>query len=174
MLIILDRDGVINRESPEYIKSPEEWLPLPGSLEAIAKLKYAGHQVVVATNQSGIARGLYSEEVLAQIHAKMLQNLDQLGVTLDGIFYCPHQPEDQCNCRKPKTGMLLAIGKQFQADLQEAWCVGDSLRDLQAAVKVGAKPVLVLTGNGEKTREQLAGLIVPTFKDLAAFAESIS
>lgn len=151
MLVILDRDGVINEESHEYIKSPKEWLPIEGSLEAIAKLKNAGIKVTIATNQSGIARGLYTEETLDKIHLKMIQALEKLGASIDGIFYCPHHPKDNCSCRKPKPGLLKRIAKQFKADLKEAICIGDSLRDLQAAQAVGAKPIVVLTGNGRQS-----------------------
>lgn len=151
MLIILDRDGVINYDSHEYIKSPDEWIEIPGSIEAIAKLKQQGHQVVVATNQSGIARGFYTHEILEQIHNKMKQALAQFNAKFDGIFYCPHHPDDACVCRKPEPGLLVSIGETFGADLTQAAMVGDSWRDLQAGMAVGAKPVLVRTGNGEIT-----------------------
>lgn len=174
MLVILDRDGVINYESADFIKSPEEWIPIPGSLEAIAELKSRGHQVVVATNQSGIARGLYSHEVLHQIHAKMLTELKKLHTSLDGIFYCPHHPEEQCSCRKPKPGLYLQIGEKFGNDLSRTLCIGDSLRDIQAAQAIGAKPILVLTGNGRKTLESSTFQgVVDVYKDLAECVKHI-
>lgn len=173
MLVILDRDGVINEESHQYIKSPEEWRPIPGSLEAIAKLKKAGYKVVVATNQSGIGQGLYTEEVLAQIHNKMCQALATFGVELDGIFYCAHHPNDQCICRKPEPGLFLSIGQQFQVDLTQVRSVGDSLRDIQASIKVGARPVLVLTGNGQKTLKEIDNTAIPVFKDLAEATDKL-
>lgn len=166
MLIILDRDGVINFESHEYIKTPDEWIPIPKSLEAIAKLKQEGHQVVVATNQSGIARGLYTEETLRQIHHKMSMALADLGVQLDGIFYCPHMPEDCCECRKPKSGLYTQIANTLKADISRAISIGDSLRDLQAAMLVNAQPILVLTGNGKKTLQEIAGIQIPFYDDL--------
>ncbi|MBA2653683.1 MAG: D-glycero-beta-D-manno-heptose 1,7-bisphosphate 7-phosphatase [Gammaproteobacteria bacterium] len=169
MLVILDRDGVINYDSEDYIKSPEEWVHIPGSLEAIAKLKQSGFKVVVATNQSGIAKGLYSEAILHEIHAKMAQELKRLGVELDGIFYCPHSPQDECSCRKPKPGMFLAIKDQFNEDFKESICVGDSLRDIQAAQRAGSKSVLVLTGNGEKTLQKIEKSTIPVYSDLAEF-----
>jgi D-glycero-D-manno-heptose 1,7-bisphosphate phosphatase len=150
-LIILDRDGVINYDSDQYIKSPEEWRPVPGSLEAIARLNHAGYRVVVATNQSGIGRGLFDMAMLNSIHEKMHKALTQAGGRLDAIFFCPHSADSKCDCRKPKTGMLLEIGKRFNVELTGVPCIGDSLRDLQAAELVGAQPMLVLTGKGEKT-----------------------
>lgn len=167
MLIILDRDGVINEESHAYIKTPDEWLPIPGSLEAIAKLKKAGFIVAIATNQSGLARGLYDEATLKKIHSKMTDALAQHGATVDGIFYCPHLPEDNCLCRKPQAGMFKEIAEHFQQPLEQAICIGDSLRDIQAALTVKAKPVLVLTGNGHRTVEELNGIELPIYPDLA-------
>ena len=151
MLIILDRDGVINYDSDHYIKSPDEWQAIPGSLARIAEWKRAGHQVVVATNQSGIARGLYSDSVLQEIHQKMQTQLAEHGAELDGIYYCPHHPDDHCACRKPEPGLLLQIKQDFDADLSQALLVGDSLRDLQAAEQVGCPACLVRTGKGERT-----------------------
>lgn len=174
MLIILDRDGVINVESREYIKSPDEWIPLPGSLEAIAKLKQCGHKVCVATNQSGIARGYYSHETLEDIHKKMHNMLKDLGAEIDGIFYCPHHPNENCECRKPKPGLLHQIAEKHQADLSKATMVGDSLRDLQAAQAANCRPVLVRTGNGEKVLKENASLTdVEVFDDLASFVRNI-
>ena len=149
--IILDRDGVINQDSDEYIKSPEEFIPIEGSLAAIASLKQAGYKIVVATNQSGIARGLYDLDTLHRMHDKLGRLLLLEGAHLDGIFYCPHGPDELCHCRKPKPGMYVDIAKRFNVDLSEVTVVGDSLRDLQAAVAVNAKPILVRTGKGERT-----------------------
>jgi D-glycero-D-manno-heptose 1,7-bisphosphate phosphatase len=150
-LIVLDRDGVINYDSDAFIKSPDEWRPVPGSLEAIARLNHAGYRVVVATNQSGIGRGLFDMAMLNSIHEKMHKALAQAGGRLDAIFFCPHTADSRCECRKPKAGMLLEIGKRFNVELTAVPCIGDSLRDLQAAESVGAQPMLVLTGKGEKT-----------------------
>lgn len=173
MLIILDRDGVINEDSDQYIKSPEEWLPIPGSLEAIAKLKKQGFTVVIATNQSGIARGLYTEETLTQIHYKMSRLLQEYGEGVDGIYYCPHHPEQHCSCRKPAPGLFLAIAKDLGISLENVICIGDSLRDIQAAQAVSAKPMLVLTGNGRKTLTQLQDASIPVYQDLAAAVADI-
>jgi D-glycero-D-manno-heptose 1,7-bisphosphate phosphatase len=150
-LIVLDRDGVINYDSTEFIKSPEEWRPIPGSLEAIARLNHAGFRVVVATNQSGIGRGLFDMATLNEIHLKMHRALAMAGGRIDALFYCPHTADAQCECRKPKTAMLKDIGVRFGVDMTGVPCIGDSLRDLMAADAVGAQPMLVLTGKGEKT-----------------------
>ena len=150
-LIVLDRDGVINHDSENFIKSPEEWRPVPGSVEAIARLNHAGYRVVVATNQSGIGRGLFDMGMLNTIHEKMHKALAHAGARVDAIFFCPHTADSRCECRKPKAGMLLEIGKRFNTELTGVPCIGDSLRDLQAAAAVGAQPMLVLTGKGEKT-----------------------
>ncbi|WP_153111786.1 D-glycero-beta-D-manno-heptose 1,7-bisphosphate 7-phosphatase [Propionivibrio limicola] len=153
-LVILDRDGVINFDSDYFIKSPAEWKPIPGSLEAIAKLTQAGYRVVVATNQSGIGRGLFDMDTLNAINDKMYRAAQLLGGRIDALFYCPHSADSNCDCRKPKPGMFERIAGCFNADLSKAWAVGDSLRDLQAAASVGAKPMLVLTGKGQKTRAE--------------------
>jgi D-glycero-D-manno-heptose 1,7-bisphosphate phosphatase len=153
-LVILDRDGVINIDSDKFIKRPEEWKPIPGSLEGIARLNHAGFHVVVATNQSGIGRGLFDMTMLNAINEKMLDALAQVGGRLDAIFYCPHANEAGCACRKPKPGMFEEIGQRFNAPLRGIASVGDSLRDLQASAAVGAQPMLVLTGKGEKTQAQ--------------------
>lgn len=165
-LIILDRDGVINEDSPNYIKSAEEWIPIPGSLEAIAKLTQAGITIAVATNQSGIARGFYSIETLEAIHHKMKTEVSKAGGDIAAIFFCPHGPDDQCNCRKPKPGLLNAIHQHFNQPLSNTWAIGDSLRDLQAATRAGCCPILVLTGNGKKTQSALE-TPVPTYANLA-------
>ena len=150
-LIVLDRDGVINHDSDQFIKSPDEWRPIPGSLEAIARLNHAGYRVVVATNQSGVGRGLLDFSTLSAIHDKMHRALAHVGGRVDAIFYCPHTADSRCECRKPKAGMLREIGVRFNVDMAGVACVGDGLRDLQAAQSVGAQPMLVLTGKGEKT-----------------------
>lgn len=150
-LVILDRDGVINEDYDNFIKSPDEWVPIPGSLEAIASLKQQGYTIAIATNQSGIARGLYSTKTLDAIHAKMARAVAAAGGSIDAIYYCPHVNEDNCDCRKPKSKMAEDIGQQFATDLNGVPGIGDSLRDLQAFANVGCQPMLVLTGKGEKT-----------------------
>jgi D-glycero-D-manno-heptose 1,7-bisphosphate phosphatase len=152
-LIILDRDGVINFDSDQFIKTPQEWEPIPGSLEAIARLNQAGYRVVVASNQSGIGRGLLDMATLNAIHDKLHKALGRLGGRIDALFFCPHTAESKCDCRKPKTGMFLEIAQRFKADLAGVPCVGDSLRDLQAGAAVGGQPYLVLTGKGQKTQQ---------------------
>jgi D-glycero-D-manno-heptose 1,7-bisphosphate phosphatase len=169
-MIILDRDGVINHDSPAFIKSPAEWIPIPGSLEAIARLNQAGYRVVVASNQSGIARELFDMQILNAIHHKMHTHAQQLGADIDAIFFCPHAAVDNCDCRKPKAGMFEEIAKRFKVSLKGVPTVGDSLRDLQAGYNSGCVPYLVLTGKGQKTQET-GGLPPGTqvFPDLATF-----
>lgn len=150
-LIVLDRDGVINYDSDQFIKSPDEWIAIPGSLEAIARLNHAGYRVVIATNQSGIGRGLFDIGTLNAIHNKMHRALAIAGGRIDAVFFCPHSGDSQCECRKPRAGMLREIGSRFGVDLTGVPVLGDSLRDLQAAEVVGAQPMLMLTGKGEKT-----------------------
>ncbi|MBS0325990.1 MAG: D-glycero-beta-D-manno-heptose 1,7-bisphosphate 7-phosphatase [Proteobacteria bacterium] len=150
-VIVLDRDGVINHDSDQYIKSPDEWRPIPGSLEAIARLNHAGFRVVVATNQSGVGRGLLDFAALTAIHERMHRMLAQAGGRIDAVFFCPHTADSRCECRKPKPGMLVEIGRRFEVDLTGVPVIGDGLRDLQAAEAVSALPVLVLTGKGERT-----------------------
>ncbi|MBI4741333.1 MAG: D-glycero-beta-D-manno-heptose 1,7-bisphosphate 7-phosphatase [Betaproteobacteria bacterium] len=150
-LIILDRDGVINHDSAQFIKTPAEWKPIPGSLDAIARLTQADYRVVVATNQSGVGRGLFDMDTLNTIHAKMHRAVQSAGGRIDAIFYCPHAADSKCGCRKPRPGMFERIAACFNVDLAGTPAVGDSLRDLQAAAAVGARPWLVLTGKGEKT-----------------------
>ena len=150
-LIILDRDGVVNFDSDQFIKSPEEWKPIPGSLEAIARLNQAGYRVVLATNQSGIGRGLFDMATLNSIHDKMHKALGQVGGRIDALFFCPHAADSKCECRKPKPGMFEEISRRFNMDLAGVPAIGDSLRDLQAAAAQGARPILVLTGKGDKT-----------------------
>lgn len=150
-LVILDRDGVINFDSAQFIKSPAEWKPIPGSLEAIARLSQAGYRVVVATNQSGVGRGLFDMDTLNAIHEKMHKAVFTAGGRIDAIFYCPHPADSDCDCRKPKAGMFKRIAETLNVDLKGVPAVGDSLRDLQACSLVGCQPVVVRTGKGEKT-----------------------
>jgi len=167
-LIILDRDGVINFDSDQFIKHPDEWKPIPGSLDAIARLTREGWRVVVATNQSGLARGLFEMATLNAIHAKMHKAVMVAGGRIEAVFYCPHSAEMECGCRKPKSGMYLEISTRYASDLKEVPVVGDSLRDLLSAREVGAKPLLVKSGKGVKTLAA-GGLPpnTPVFEDLA-------
>ena len=173
-LVILDRDGVINFDSDAYIKTLKEWKPIPGSLEAIARLTQASYHVVVATNQSGIGRGLFEMATLNAIHDKMHLAVGQAGGRINAVFYCPHAQEADCSCRKPKPGLLEEIGRRFGISLAGVPSIGDSMRDLQAAVAVGAQPILVLTGKGAKTKRD-GGLPAGTtiHADLAAAVKSI-
>ncbi len=173
-LVILDRDGVINFDSDNFIKSPDEWKPIPGSLEAIARLNQAGFRVVVATNQSGIGRGLFDMAMLNSIHDKLYRSLAQVGGRIDALFYCPHSADLNCQCRKPRAGMFEEIGRRFNTALTAVPSIGDALRDLQASATVGAQPILVLTGKGEKT-QKTGGLPKGTliFPDLAAAAKQV-
>ena len=150
-LIILDRDGVINHDSDQFIKTPDEWRPIPGSLEAIARLSHAGYRVAVCTTQSGIGRGLFDMATLNAIHNRMHRALAQVGGRVDAVFFCPHTSEARCECRKPLPAMLVEASRRFGADIAAVPCVGDSLRDLDAADAAGGQPILVLTGKGEKT-----------------------
>ena len=152
-LAILDRDGVINFDSDQYIKSPAEWRPIPGSIEAISRLNQSGFRVAVATNQSGIGRGLFDMATLNAINDKMMEMVFRHGGRIDALFFCPHTAAEECNCRKPRTGMLEEIAARFHTDLKAVPVVGDSLKDLQSAEAVGAQPILVLTGKGKKTRD---------------------
>jgi D-glycero-D-manno-heptose 1,7-bisphosphate phosphatase len=173
-LVILDRDGVINFDSAQFIKSPAEWKPIPGSLEAIARLNQAGYRVVVATNQSGIGRSLFDMDTLNAIHEKMHKALFTVGGRIDAIFYCPHTADSKCECRKPKPGMYKRISETLNIDLQGIPTVGDSLRDLQAGAAVGCTPMLVRTGKGEKTKAE-GNLPEGTleFADLSAAVDAI-
>ncbi len=175
-LVILDRDGVINRDSDEYIKSPDEWVPIPGSLEAIARLCRADYKVVVVTNQSGVARGLFSVDTLNSIHVQMLERVRQKGGQLDAIFFCPHGPDDECLCRKPKPGMFLDLAERLKVNLTAVPAVGDSLRDLQAARAVNALPVLVRTGKGDLALDRLRDSDLANtavYEDLSTFVDSL-
>ena len=173
-LIILDRDGVINLDSDQFIKNPEEWKPIPGSLEAIARLNQDGYRVVVATNQSGIGRGLFDMPTLNAIHDKMHKACAMVGGRIEAVFFCPHTSESKCNCRKPKSGMIEEIASRYNTDLTDVPAVGDSLRDLQATAALGAQPYLVLTGKGLKT-QAAGGLPEGTriYPDLAAVVDSL-
>lgn len=178
-LIILDRDGTINEDRDDFVKSPDEWVPLPGALEAIARLNQAGWHTVIATNQSGLGRGLFDVAALNAMHLKMNHMLARVGGRVSAVFFCPHAPEDQCLCRKPLPGLYEQIGERYGVPLKDVPVVGDSLRDLQAAAAVGAAPHFVRTGKGAlMTDAQLAQLLqqVPgtqVHADLAAFAEHL-
>jgi D-glycero-D-manno-heptose 1,7-bisphosphate phosphatase len=176
-LIILDRDGTINEDRDDFVKTPDEWVPIPGALEAIARLNHAGWHTVVATNQSGLGRGTFDMATLNAMHTKMNQLLAKQGGRIDAVFFCPHAPEDACSCRKPLPGLFEQIGVRFGVDLCDVPVVGDSLRDLQAGVAVGCQPHLVRTGKGaglnaaelQALCAQVPGTIVHA--DLAAFAD---
>jgi D-glycero-D-manno-heptose 1,7-bisphosphate phosphatase len=153
-LVILDRDGVINQDSDNYVKSPSEWQPIAGSIEAIARLHQGGFRIVVATNQSGIGRGLFDMATFNAMNDKMMELVFRQGGRIDAIFFCPHTDAEKCGCRKPGTGMFEEIAERYHMDLKGVPCVGDALRDLKAAEAVGGQPILVLTGKGEKTRAE--------------------
>ena len=174
-LVILDRDGTINQDSDDYVKSPAEWEPLPGALEAIARLNHAGWHVVVATNQSGLGRGLFDVAQLNAMHAKMHTMLAAVGGRVDAIFYCPHAPDEGCRCRKPEPGLFEQIGERYGLDLHDVPAVGDTPRDLIAAVTAGCQPHLVLTGKAAALRDRPLPEGYPpdtvVHLDLAAFAE---
>jgi D-glycero-D-manno-heptose 1,7-bisphosphate phosphatase len=178
-LVILDRDGTLNVDREDFVKSPDEWEPLPGALEAVARLNQDGWHVVLATNQPGIGRGLLDMASLNAIHARMNTELARLGGRIDAVFFCPHAPEDGCDCRKPQPGLIVQIGERFGIDLARVPVVGDSLRDLQATRSAGAQPHLVLTGKAaalgaggvEQMRQQIPGLQV--HQDLAAFVDAL-
>lgn len=173
-LVILDRDGVINEDSDDYIRCADEWLPIPGSLEAIARLNHAGVLVTVASNQSGIGRGLFSLDDLNQMHAKFQRGLARVGGHIDGIFFCPHTPQAQCSCRKPAPGLLRSISQRFAVPLTEVPFIGDSRRDVEAALAVRASPMLVRTGKGRLALEEDPRLAdYPVFDDLAAAVDHL-
>ena len=173
--MILDRDGVINRDSKDFVKTAEEWIPLPGSIDAIAALSRAGYAIAVASNQSGLARGLFKQAALDEMHEKLRSLVAKAGGRIDHIAICPHGPDDECDCRKPQPGLYRQIAKHFAVDLAGVPAIGDSLRDLEAAASAGATPVLVRTGNGLRTEAELSGSLaaVLRFDDLAAAASSI-
>jgi D-glycero-D-manno-heptose 1,7-bisphosphate phosphatase len=172
-LIILGRDGVINQDSDDHIKSPAEWEPIEGSLEAIARLNQAGYRVVVITNQSGIAKGKFDAETLNRIHSKMRRMLAQVGGKIEAILFCPHGPDDECDCRKPQDGSYAELSHRLRIDLKDVPAVGNSKKDIKAARSVGAKPILVRTGRGAKTEQ--AGLAddIDVYDDLAAVATAL-
>lgn len=174
-LVILDRDGVINRDSTAFVKSADEWLPLPGSIEAIAALSQAGFLIAVASNQSGVGRGLVSEAALGDMHGKLLELVGLEGGQVDLIVVCPHGPNDSCNCRKPKPGLMHQVGEYFAVDITGVPVIGDSLRDLQAGATAGCRPVLVRTGNGAMTESSLPAELadVEVYDDLAAAAAAL-
>jgi D-glycero-D-manno-heptose 1,7-bisphosphate phosphatase len=178
-LVILDRDGTINEDRDDFVKSPDEWVPLPGALEAIARLNHAGWHTVIATNQSGLGRGTFDMSTFNGMHAKMNQMLAKQGGRIDAVFFCPHAPDESCTCRKPLPGLFVQIGERFGMSLRDVPVVGDSLRDLQAGVAAGCRPHFVRTGKGARLNDaQLAELcaLVPgtvVHADLAAFAEHL-
>jgi D-glycero-D-manno-heptose 1,7-bisphosphate phosphatase len=174
-LVILDRDGVINRDSSAFVKSADEWLPLDGSILAIAALSKAGFIVAVASNQSGLARGLFDQAALDAMHQKLHDLVSAAGGRIDRIVVCPHGPDDGCSCRKPNPGMLLELSQHYAVSLSDVPIIGDSLRDLQAAAAAGGRPVLVLTGNGQRTAQALPAELgdVETFDNLAAVAAAL-
>jgi D-glycero-D-manno-heptose 1,7-bisphosphate phosphatase len=172
--ILLDRDGVINHDSDDFIKSPEQWQPIDGSLEAIALLNEHGYKVAVITNQSGLARGLFDIAMLEKIHAKMRQMTAEKGGEIDAIYFCPHGPDDGCNCRKPKPGLLESFAAEKNVDLSGITVIGDSLRDIQSARAVGANPILVKTGKGQKTLTDNPDLNIPVFENLYAAAKYLT
>ncbi len=173
-LVILDRDGVINRDSDKFIRNVEEWVPIPESLEAIARLNKADYKVAVATNQSGLARGYFDLHTLNAIHARMQKLLAKVGAHIDILVFCPHGPDDQCDCRKPKPGLYREIGHRMGMPLQGIPVIGDSLRDLEAAMAVNAKPILVRTGKGITTENSLdPQLAIPVMDDLSAAVDQL-
>lgn len=179
-LIVLDRDGVINQQTDEYITDVDNWLPIPGSIEAMAQLSQAGYQLAIATNQDGLALGLFDLDDLEAIHAKLRALVEDAGGEIAAIFYCPHSAEDYCRCRKPKTGLLDAIEAEFDTSLHGCYLVGDRLKDLQAAQAKGCKPVLVKTGKGAQTLQKMLSepdarlTDTAIFDDLAQFARFLS
>lgn len=174
-LVILDRDGVINHDSDEYIKSPAEWEAIPGSCEAIAALRQYGYKVFVVTNQSGLGRGLYDIDTLNQIHFKMQTQIEQAGGKIEAIFFCPHTPDDGCDCRKPKPGLLDNLAERLQTSLVDVPFIGDSYRDIEAGRAVKCKPILVMTGKGSQTlaKHQADLADVPVFENLSSAVKSI-
>lgn len=173
-VLVLDRDGVINHDSPDYIKSPDEWRPLPGSIEAIARASKAGYAIAVASNQSGVGRGMFDLDMLSAIHAKMIEAVEDAGGRIDLIVFCPHKPDEGCECRKPKPGMLRRIAAELGTPVQDQWMIGDSMKDLEAARTVGMQPVLVRTGNGAPVERELPeSTDVLVFDSLAAAVDHL-
>lgn len=182
MLVILDRDGVINEDSDAFVKSLDEWHPIAGSIDAIARLSKYGFTVAVATNQSGLGRGLFTLDDLEAMHHRLCEMVETAGGHVAGIFYCPHTPDDNCDCRKPKAGLIDAIEREFNTSARGAWMIGDSQRDLEAGIKKGCVPVLVRTGKGKNTEEKFTAANnsentqwrdVKIFDDLAAAAAAL-
>jgi D-glycero-D-manno-heptose 1,7-bisphosphate phosphatase len=172
--VILDRDGVINYDSENYVKSGQEWIPIPGSLEAIRKLNNAGWKVVIATNQSGIARKLYSVETLAQIHNKLQKQLFIKNALIDGICFCPHHPDENCQCRKPKTGLIDKILCNFNIEKENTFFIGDSEKDMIAAHDANVRKILVRTGNGKRTEKKLSPApSMPVYDDLLSAVDAL-
>ena len=177
--LILDRDGVINVESSEFVKTPEEWIPIKGSLEALGQLSQAGYEIVIITNQSGLGRGHFSADMLAKMHAKMIDLIQQHGGKIQSILFCPHKPDEGCECRKPKDGMYQELAQRLNISFTNIYSVGDSVRDLLAAKTAGAKPVLVKTGNGKKSLKEISNnknldlQDAPVFDNLASFADAL-
>ncbi len=173
-LIVLDRDGVINEDLERPVGHPDEWVPLPGSLEAIARLHQAGWHVAVATNQSGIDRGLIALETLHAIHQRMHESVNKVGGKIDVVAFCPHSDSSQCDCRKPAPGMLYTISERLDIDLSTVVLVGDSLRDMQAAMATAATPIIVRTGKGQMTLDNNKGLEhIPAYDDLASYVDAL-
>ncbi len=173
-LIVLDRDGVINENLERPVSTPEEWVPIPGSLEAIARLHQAGWHVAVATNQSGISRGLITLKTLYAIHQHMQEKVVQAGGRIDVVAFCPHSDGEQCTCRKPAPGMLYTISERLDIDLSTVIVVGDSLRDMQAAMATAASPIMVRTGKGQQTLDNNKGLEhIPAYDDLASCVDAL-
>lgn len=176
-LVILDRDGVINEDADDFIRSPEQWTPIPGSLEAIARLCRAEYRVVVITNQSGVGRGLFTLDTMNKINTRMFELIRQKGGQVDALLFCPHTDEDGCDCRKPKPGMFQELARRLKINLTGVPAVGDSARDLEAAVTAGALPVLVETGKGVATRQAIEHDAdarlgkIPVYDDLASFVD---
>ncbi len=171
--VILDRDGVINKDSVHYIKSPDEWIPISGSLDAIAMLNQHGFRIVVVTNQSGLGRGFFDPAMLEKIHKKMHRLVEQNGGRIDTIYYCPHGPDEGCRCRKPNPGLLHAFAQEKHINLKDIPFVGDSIRDIEAGLAVGARPLLVKSGKGTKTLNNNPELNIPIFENLYAAAQFI-
>jgi len=178
-LLILDRDGVINHDSDDFIKSPDEWQPIKGSLEAIARLSQAGYDVVIISNQSGVGRGLFSADMLGRIHVRMIDYVRQHGGKIHAILVCPHHPDDGCSCRKPYDGLYSELAQRLSITFKDVFSVGDSLRDLQAAHSAGATPVLVKTGKGKTTLKTINSMTdspfkkVATFENLSSFTDAV-
>ncbi|MDJ0701066.1 MAG: D-glycero-beta-D-manno-heptose 1,7-bisphosphate 7-phosphatase [Woeseiaceae bacterium] len=174
-LVVLDRDGVINRDSKDFVKTTNEWQPLPGSIEAIGSLSKAGFTIAIASNQSGLAREMFDRNALRAMHRKLRRLVAAEGGAVDRIVVCPHGPDEGCSCRKPAPGLLRRLARHYGVEMTNVPVIGDSLRDLQAAIRVGARPILVLTGNGRKTRRSLEGDLagVEVFDDLAAAADAL-